>query len=89
VSIIRTDSFKDFRDLPENIKRRAERALRFFVDNPRHPSLRTKKMRGQREPEGRAIWEARVTQSYLWVLKTHGTDKPSDWRPCHHAARRS
>lgn len=42
--LIRTDSFKrDFRRLSEPVKRSAEKALRFFVANPRHPSLRTKK----------------------------------------------
>jgi len=61
---IRTDSFKrDFQRLTEPVKRSAEKALRFFATNPRHPSLRTKKMEGQRDPDGRDIWEARVSRS--------------------------
>ena len=47
MNIVRTDSFKrDFQRLSEPMKRSAEKALRFFVDNPRHRSLRTKKMGG-------------------------------------------
>jgi mRNA interferase RelE/StbE len=71
--IIRTDSFKrDFRNLPDRIKRRTETALRFFVANPRHPSLRVKKMEGQRDQQGRDIWEARVTQGYRFTFAIEG-----------------
>jgi hypothetical protein len=70
---IRTDGFKrDFRRLPQTIQRRAERALRFFAENPRHPSLHVKKMAGQRDPEGRDIWEARVTQAYRFTFAIEG-----------------
>jgi mRNA interferase RelE/StbE len=71
--LIRTERFKaDFQTLPERIKRSAEKALRFFVQNPRHPSLRVKKMEGQRDPEGRDIWEARVTQAYRFTFAIYG-----------------
>ena len=71
--ILRADSFKrDFRNLPEHIKRRTERALRFFMTNPRYPLLRAKKMQGQRDPEGRDIWEARVTQGYRFTFAIAG-----------------
>jgi mRNA interferase RelE/StbE len=67
--LIRTESFKrDFQALPGPIKRRTEQALRFFVANPRHPSLRAKKMEGQRDSEGRDIWEARITQAYRFTF---------------------
>ena len=70
---IRTDRFKrDFRDLPEQIKRRAEQALRFLSANPHHPSLRTKKMEGQRDPEGRDIWEARISRSHRFTFAIDG-----------------
>jgi len=73
MQFIRTDRFKrDFRDLPDRIKRRAEQALRFLSANPRHPSLRAKKMEGQRDPEGRDIWEARVTQGYRFTFVIDG-----------------
>jgi mRNA interferase RelE/StbE len=69
MQFIRTDRFKrDFRDLPERIKRRAEQALRFLSANLRHPSLRAKKMEGQRDAEGRDIWEARVSRSHRFTF---------------------
>ena len=70
---IRTDRFKrDFRDLPERIKRRAEQALRFLSANLRHPSLRAKKMEGQRDPQGRDIWEARISRGYRFTFAIDG-----------------
>jgi mRNA interferase RelE/StbE len=73
MNLLRTEIFKrDFGRLPETIKRRAERAFRFLVGNPRHPSLRTKKMEGQRDPEGRDLWEARVTQAYRFTFAIEG-----------------
>ena len=73
MKIIRTDSFKnDFQRLPERIQRSTEKALRFFVANPRHPSLRAKKMEGQRNQEGRDIWEARVTRDYRFTFVMKG-----------------
>lgn len=69
MKVIRTDRFKrDFRDLPEHIKRRAERALRFLLTNPHYPSLRSKKMEGKNDIEGRDIWEARVTGNYRFTF---------------------
>ena len=71
--IIRTESFKrDFQRLSEPLQRSAEKALRFFVDHPRHRSLRTKKMGGQRDPEGRDIWEARVSRGYRFTFALDG-----------------
>ena len=73
MNIVRTDSFKrDFQRLSEPMKRSAEKALRFFVDNPRHRSLRTKKMGGQRDPEGRDIWEARISRGYRFTFALEG-----------------
>ena len=63
---------RDYQRLPESIQRRFDRALRFLLSNPRHPSLRAKKMEGQRDPEGRDIWEARVTQGYRFTFAIDG-----------------
>jgi hypothetical protein len=61
--LVHTNRFKrDYDDLPEPIKRSTDKALRFLATNPRHWSLRAKKMEGQRDAEGREIWEARVTR---------------------------
>lgn len=73
MKLVRTDRFKlDFQKLPESIKRSADKAFRFFVQNPRHPSLRTKKMEGQHDSRGRDIWEARVTQGYRFTFAIDG-----------------
>lgn len=61
MTLTRTDSFlNDFRALPKDIQKRAEKALRLLTTNPRHPSLHVHKM----EPRREGIWEARVTVSY-------------------------
>jgi hypothetical protein len=54
----RTQQFSDdYRRLPQSIQRHAEKKLALFFDNPYHPSLRIKKMRGFDN-----IWEARITK---------------------------
>lgn len=58
---------KDFRKLPQVMQRRAEDALRLLAQDPRHPSLHTKKMEGT---EG--IWEARVSRSYRFTFHREG-----------------
>ena len=63
--IERTERFKrNFQALPEAIQRRAEKQLVRFLQNPRHPSLRIKKMRGPQD-----IWEGRITQSYRFTFQ--------------------
>ncbi len=68
MKVFRTESFKrDFQALPEDIQARAERAIRLLAENPRHPSLRAKKMRGLEE-----IWEASVSMSYRITYQLAG-----------------
>ena len=54
---------KDFAALPEIIKKRAERQLAFFLENPNYPSLQTKKMIGHLN-----IWEGRISSSYRFTF---------------------
>ncbi|MGH9804067.1 MAG: hypothetical protein ACRD4D_02760 [Candidatus Acidiferrales bacterium] len=54
---------KDFRSLPREIQKQFEKTIRLFEENPRHPSLRVKKMEG-----APGIWEARMTQSYRFTF---------------------
>lgn len=54
------------------MKRSAEKALRLFAANIRHPSLRTKKMEGQQDPVGRDIWEVRVSRGYRFTFVFDG-----------------
>jgi mRNA interferase RelE/StbE len=68
-----TEQFaRDYERLPERLQHRADRALDFLVSNFRHPSLRAKKMEGQRDPEGRDIWEARVSRGYRFTFAIEG-----------------
>lgn len=65
MKFILTDSFKgDFRRLPKDIQRRAEKSLRLLTENFRHPSLRTKKIEGTGD-----IWEARITRGYRFTFQ--------------------
>ena len=64
----RTERFKqDFKSLPEAIQRRSETQLERFLENPRHPSLRIKKMSGFQD-----IWEGRITQRHRFTLQIRG-----------------
>jgi len=68
-SVIRTEPFKrDFRRLPEAIKRRTEAALRLLLSNPHHPSLRVKKVRGEIIKGYGNIFEGRITRDYRFFF---------------------
>ena len=59
MQIERTHTFdQGFKKLSNELKRRAEKALRFLASNPRHPSLNTKKV--YQEKLKRWVWQARV-----------------------------
>ncbi|MFH1187558.1 MAG: type II toxin-antitoxin system RelE/ParE family toxin [bacterium] len=63
-----TKSFKkNYQILPEDIKERIKKQLRVFVENPRHPSLRVKKMQDPRN-----IYEGRITYSYRFTFQVEG-----------------
>jgi len=54
---------KDYKRLPRHIQKETDNALRLLADNPRHPSLRIKKMQGTK-----GIWEESVTMSYRFTF---------------------
>ncbi len=56
---------RDFQNLPKNIQKIAEKKLKLFVNNFRHPSLRIKKM-GKLEN----IWEGSITKCYRFTFNT-------------------
>lgn len=58
---------KDFKRLPRMMQRQAEEALGRLAEDPRHPSLHTKKMEGT---EG--IWEARISRAYRFTFHREG-----------------
>ncbi|MDD2717415.1 MAG: type II toxin-antitoxin system mRNA interferase toxin, RelE/StbE family [Candidatus Wallbacteria bacterium] len=55
---------KLFRNLPDNIQKKAEKQIKVLSQNIKHPSLQTKKIKGT---DG--IWEARVDDSYRMTFE--------------------
>lgn len=58
---------RDHSLLPADIQKRFEEKLKFFVVNPFHPSLRSKKMEDPRD-----IWEASITMQYRFTFMRNG-----------------
>ncbi len=58
----------DLENLPKQIRKKAKKALRLFQDNQRHPSLRTKKIKGTK-----SVFESRVDKSYRFTFE-YGED---------------
>ena len=58
---------RDYAGLPEEIKERVVCRLALLLLNPRHPSLRLKRIRGTSD-----IWEVRVSRSYRLTLQLAG-----------------
>ncbi len=54
---------KDYKTLPDNIQDAVKKAFLLFQQNPRHASLRIKKMEGFEN-----IWEGRVTLGYVFTF---------------------
>jgi len=69
MQLIRTDIFKNqFKKLPQSIKEQTKKQLGILLENPKHPSLRVKKIKGQTED----IFEARISRSYRFTFKIDG-----------------
>jgi mRNA-degrading endonuclease RelE of RelBE toxin-antitoxin system len=54
---------KEYEALDEVLKALADKAIDLFIQNPHHPSLRVKKMRGHKD-----IWEARISQGFRFTF---------------------
>lgn len=68
MKILWTPPFEhDFLALSEALKKRVEKTLRLLSENPRHPSLQAKKIKGAKE-----IWEARACISYRITYEVSG-----------------
>lgn len=67
MEIIYTEPFRrDYRDLPKSVQKALEKALRFLMQNIRHPSLRAKKL------PATSIWYARINKSYRFTFQYEG-----------------
>jgi len=58
---------KDYNALPETVKDRADKQFFLLLENPDHPSLRLKKIKGHP-----SIWEGRITKSYRFTFQISG-----------------
>ncbi len=68
MNIVTTKPFdRDYAHLSQDICKRLEAKLRIFVDNPSHPSLRSKKME-----DLRGIWEVSITMNYRFTFTREG-----------------
>ena len=56
-----------YADLDDEQVKLARKALRLLTSNPRHPSLRVKKMQGTAD-----IWEARASRSLRLTFEMRG-----------------
>lgn len=64
MKVIYTDPFKnDYDDLPPEIQRALDKALRFLLGNVRHPSLRIKKLPSTK------IWYGRISREYRFTFQ--------------------
>jgi mRNA-degrading endonuclease RelE of RelBE toxin-antitoxin system len=58
---------KDYERLPPQFQRRVDKALELLLQNPRHPSLQIKKLKGYE-----TRWEGRVTLHYRFTFTLEG-----------------
>lgn len=69
MKIIRAHSFeRDFKKLPESIKRKTEKSLRLLIINSFHPSLRIKKTKGRLIRSQSNIFEGRIDRNYRFLF---------------------
>ncbi len=55
---------RDYQGLPAHIQKQIDEQIERLLDNPRHPSLRMKKMEGHP-----SVWEIRITGGYRLTLQ--------------------
>ena len=55
-----------YRSLPDTLQKKADKAIKLLAENPRHPSLRLKRIQGTP-----GIWEARVDRGCRMTLEVH------------------
>ena len=65
MKLVFTKSFKgDYQDLPDEVRDRVDKQLKFLLEDLRYPSLGAKKMKGRED-----IWEARVSEAYRFTFQ--------------------
>lgn len=70
MNFVWSDKFKrNYKRVPQQIKKKFQKQLNFLVIDVRYPSLRTKKMKGREN-----VWEARVDRSYRFTFQKENSD---------------
>lgn len=67
ISRINADFRRDFARLPSAVQRQARAAYRLFLSDPRHPSLKFKKL-----PPFENFWSVRINSQYRAIGRWHG-----------------
>jgi len=57
----------DYKKLPPLLRKKTDERLKLLLENPQHPSLGFKKMKGFPD-----IWEARITKNYRFTFQIQG-----------------
>ncbi len=60
---------KDYAALSVTVRKTFGKQLEFLLANPRHPSLRAKKLEGSDD-----LWQARVNRSWRFYFKIDGDE---------------
>lgn len=58
---------RDYQGLPELIQQQVDKQIKRLLDDPKHPSLRKKKMEGRP-----SVWEVRITSGYRLTFQIDG-----------------
>ncbi len=59
---------RDYKKLPDEIKKRARKQFLLLKQNPRHPSLQIKKTKGEVIKDYSDIFEGRITKNYRFLF---------------------
>lgn len=69
---------KQYKRLPNNLQKKFLKQLKYLLENPNHPSLRSKKMQGREVYEGRVDYHYRFTfqidKEEIWLLNIGAHD---------------
>lgn len=64
MKLIRTDRFvADYKNLPAQVRKQADRKLRYLADNVAHPSLRVKRVQRHRD-----VYEGSINMDYRFLF---------------------
>jgi len=63
-----SDIFRhEFQNLPKEIQKTADKQFKLFLENPFHPSLNSKKLKGENN-----VWQARINYNYRFTFLIKG-----------------